>query len=135
MTTDAGMLVGLATHDVPRIGSLVWIAAPTFDAEPTREQVENIRSWRWPILFPLNDAIRRKIVKPVATVPVPTHLLPFPTMRSGNRRIGWTAFTEVAGVHRQLGPTEDRSLPIYKVVNDTRLREMVASGWRPECEW
>jgi hypothetical protein len=26
------------------------------------------------------------------------------------------------------------ALPIYKVVNDTRLKEMIVSGWRPEHE-
>jgi len=38
---------------------------------------------------------------------------------------------EKDGLRRRLGPTEDRSLPIYQVVNDTRLKEMIVSHWRP----
>jgi hypothetical protein len=132
---DSVLLVGLVTHDLPKIGSLVWIAAPTFDAQPTSEQVEQITAWRWPVLVPLAAAIRRRIASPIGTVPLPPALEPFPTMRSGNKKAGWTAFTEVGGVRHRLGSTNDPSLPIYKVVNDTRLKEMVVSGWRPEDEW
>jgi hypothetical protein len=135
MPSDAGFLVGLVTHDVPKIGSLIWIATPTFDEEPTLDRVEMITSWRWPVLFPLAAAIRRQIVTPIGVVPVPAALEPFPTLRSGNKKAGWSAFTEVGGIRRRLGPTHDPSLPIYKVVNDTRLREMIVSGWRPEDEW
>jgi len=135
MPCDAGFLVGLVTHDLPKVGSLVWIATPTFDDEPGRDAVEQITSWRWPVLLPLAAAIRRRIVTPIGMVDVPLALRPFPTMRSGNRSAGWNAFTEVDGVRHRLGATSDSSLPIYKVVNDTRLKEMVVSGWRPEDEW
>jgi hypothetical protein len=132
---DLGFAVGLMTHDVPRIGSLVWIAAPTFDEEPSLEQVLQLSRWRWPVLFPLTAAIRRKAVTPIGIVAVPRALQPFPTMRSGNKAMGWMAFTEISGIRQRLGPAKDPSLPIYKVVNDTRLKEMIVSGWRPEDEW
>lgn len=74
LPSDAGYIVGLVTHDVPKVGSLVWIATPTFDEEPTVEDVERIGSWRWPVLLPLE-----------AVVGVGEALLHFPTMRSGNR--------------------------------------------------
>jgi len=132
---DLGFAVGVVTHDVPKIGSLVWIAEPTFDDEPTLEQVQHINRWRWPVFFPLGAAIRRKIVTPIGVVPLPPALEPFPIMRSGNKSMGWMAFTEAEGVRQRLGPARDASLPIYKVVNDTRLKEMIVSGWRPEDEW
>jgi hypothetical protein len=58
------------THDVPRMGSLVWIAEPTFDEEPTIEQVQQIDQWRWPVFFPLSSALRRSIVTPIGVVPI-----------------------------------------------------------------
>ena len=132
---DLGFAVGVMTHDVPKVGSLVWIAEPTFDEEPTIEQVRHIDSWRWPVLFPLPAALRRGIVVPVGLIPLPPGLEQFPVLRSGNKSMGWIAFTEADGVRRRLGPATDPSLPIYKVVNDTRLKEMIVSGWRPEDEW
>jgi len=133
--SDAGYIVGVVTHDVPKVGSLVWIAKPTFAQQPTVDEVESIKSWRWPVLLPLEAAIRRHIVTPIGTVAVQKGLQQFPTMRSGNRKTGWVAFTEADGARRRLGPTNDPSLPIYQVVNDTRLKEMVVSGWRPEDVW
>jgi hypothetical protein len=135
LPSDAGYVVGIVTHHVPRVASLVWIAGPTFDDEPTVEDVRGIATWRWPVLLPLEVAIRRHVVNPIGMVPVDKALLAFPTMRSGNRKAGWTAFTEIGGVRRQLGSTKDRDLPIYQVVNDVRLKEMVVSGWRPDDVW
>lgn len=132
---DRGFAVGIATHDVPKVGTLVWIAEPTFDDEPTSEQARSISEWRWPVLFPLTAAIRRKIVTTIGVIPVPPGLARFPVMRSGNKRMGWIAFTREDGVSRRLGPATDPSLPIYKVVNDTSLKEKIVSDWRPEDEW
>jgi hypothetical protein len=135
LPSDAGYIVGIVTHDIPKVGSLVWIATQTFEEEPTIEEVRGIASWRWPVLLPLEAAIRRHLVSPIGMIEVKEALQPFPMMRSGNRKAGWIAFTEVDGVRQQLGPTDDKSLPIYQVVNDTRLKEMVVSGWRPEDVW
>lgn len=135
MPISGGHLVGLYTHDVPRIGSLVWIATPTFREEPTLDVVNSVEEWRWPALFPLAPALRRKLVRAIGVVPVPLRLQRFPTMRSGDKVIGWVAFTKRNGEDHLLGPTTDRSLPIYSLVNDTRLREMVETDWRPEERW
>jgi hypothetical protein len=132
MSTEVGFLVGLLTHDVSKVGSLVWVAKPTFDEKPTLEQTSEITEWRWPILFPLAAAIREDIVSPIGEVAIPKALQSFPTLRSGQRKIGWVAFTEIDGVRHTLGATTDPSLPIYQIVNDTRLRKMVVSDWRPD---
>lgn len=132
---DVGFAVGLMTIEVTRVGDLVWIAKPTFDQEPTVSDVEMIEKWRWPVFFPLGGALRRKIVTPIGIVGIPTALRSFPLMRSGNKRMGWMAFTEINGVRNRYGRTADPSLPIYKVVNDTRLKEMIVTGWMPESEW
>jgi hypothetical protein len=56
-------------------------------------------------------------------------------LRSGLKGRGWAAFTEINGERHRFGPTSDRSLPLYQIVNDTRLKEMIVSGWKPEQEW
>lgn len=91
--------------------------------------------WRWPVFFPLGAALRRGLVEAIGVIPVPPALEPFPTMRSGNKQAGWNAVTETGGVPRRHGPTNDPSLPIYQIVNDTLLKEMIVSNWRPEDEW
>ena len=135
MPVDDEYIVGLYTHDVPRIGPLVWIAEPTFKGPPTPDDVASIHDWRWPILFPLPAAIRRQVVTAIGIVPTPLKLARFPTMRGGDNVIGWVAFTLEGGEERLLGPTTDRSLPINYLVNDTALRDMIRADWRPEQVW
>lgn len=135
LVCDLGFAVGLMTHYVKRVGYLVWIAEPTFNEQPSLEDVAKIESWRWPVLFPLEAAVRRNLVTKIGFIPVPSSLEQFPTLRSGSRTTGWTAFTDIHGERRRLGPTSNPSLPIYKIVNDTALKEMIVSGWRPEQEW
>ena len=135
LVCDLGFAVGLMTHYVRRTGHLVWIAEPIFDQEPSLEDIEKIESWRWPIFFPLGAAVRRQLVTELGLIPVPSSLQAFPTLRSGSRSMGWTAFTEVNGERRRLGPASNPSIPIYKVVNDAALKEMIVSGWNPEQEW
>lgn len=136
LASDAGLIVGLVTHDRPPVGSLVWVAQPTFDGPPTLTEAQAIDRWRWPVFFPVATALRRRIVDSVGTVEVPAALTRFPVLRSGSRAAGWQAFTEDdAGTRLQLGPAADASVPVYQVVNDTRLREMIVSGWRPEKVW
>jgi hypothetical protein len=135
LVCDLGFAVGLMTHHVDRIGHLVWIAVPIFGQQPSPEDVVRIESWRWPVFFPLEAAVRRKIVTEIGMIPVPPFLQAFPILRSGSHATGWAAFTEVDGERRMLGPTKNRSLPIYKVVNDTRLKARIISGWSPEQQW
>jgi hypothetical protein len=131
---DLGFAVGIATHSIERIGQLVWIAEPTFDEEPTLDQVREIKDWRWPVFFPLDAAIRRRIVNSLGVVPVPAKLQKFPLLRSSTGR-GWKRVKFVDGSSRSAGPTKDASIPIYRIVNDTALKERIVSGWKPEEEW
>lgn len=132
---DLGFAVGLMTHHLPRTGHLLWIAEPTFAEEPGIQDVGQIRRWRWPVFFPLGAAIRRKLVSPIGVTTVPADLKPFPLMRSGSKGRGWILGKLVDGELEPAGPTSDPSLPIYQVVNDTRLKEMLVSNWRPEDVW
>jgi len=132
---DLGFAVGLVTHDVPRIGSLIWIAEPMFDEAPTLQDVGEIKRWRWPVFFPLSAAIRRKIVTPIGVVRIPADLQEFPLLRSRNGHGGWILVKFANGSSRPVGPATNPAIPRYSVVNDTRLKEMIVSGWSPQQEW
>jgi hypothetical protein len=135
MPTEVGHLVGIVTHAIPRLGSLVWIAEATFPTPPTAEDVAKIDSWRWPIFFLAATAVRRKLAARVGMVPVPPRLRAFPMLRGGASGMGWVAFTYVDGEERIFGRTTDRSLPVNHMVNPIALREMVETNWRPEDEF
>ncbi len=140
---DLGFAVGLMTHYVPRVrGELIWIAEPTFDEEPTVEDVERIDRWRWPVFFPLSVALHRKLVTRIGMVPIPRQLQPFPLLRNGDKKHGWRLVRLVQDANgslaisgRGLGQCKDPSVPIDGIVNDTRLKERIVSGWRPEDVW
>jgi hypothetical protein len=135
LVTDAGFAVGLVTHEIPRIGALVWIAEPTFDEEPSASDVLAIDRWRWCVFFPVKAAVWRKIVTPIAHIDIPKALQPFPAMRGGNKWAGWQMIVFEGRRSRPIGPATDPSVSIYQVVNDTRLKEMIVSGWRPADKW
>ena len=132
--SDAGFVVGLVTLDVPKIGSLIWIASPMFDDEPTLDAVQRIDRWRWCVFFPLAAALRRRAVDRIGVIPIPSSLENTP-LRSGDKRNGWRRVDFVDGVAVSRGPETDPSVSIYQVVNDTRLKEMIVSGWQPSEKW
>lgn len=111
------------------------MAEPVFDEEPGIQDVAHIRRWRWPVFFPLAAAIRRKLVNPIGVTSVPAGLTQFPVMRSGRKGHGWVLARLVDGKLEPTGPTSDPSLPIYQIVNDIRLKEMLVSDWRPRNVW
>ena len=116
------------------MGPLVWMAEPFFDEFPTIEQTKTISVWRWPVFFPLGAALHRKIVDRIGRIAIPDQLLRFPRLRAGGGRQPWRAYED--GQLDGLGPvTEDRSLPISMIVNDTLLKEMLVSDWRPVDRW
>jgi hypothetical protein len=134
---DRGYAVGLMTHHVNRLGHLIWMAEPFFDEAPTIEDVEAICQWRWPVFFPLGTAMHRKLATKIGQVEIPPALQAMPRFRSSNGRGGWN---EVVQEDQQLksrvvGATTDKSLPIYSVVNDTRLKEMLVTDSRPADRW
>jgi hypothetical protein len=137
ITCDRGFAVGLMTHHMERIGHLIWLAEPFFAEVPTVEDVEVIDSWRWPILFPLGAALHRKIATRIGQVQIPCALRAVPVFRGSNGRGGWNRVTldVERSASSRTGPTTDRSLPIYSVVNDTLLKEMLVTGWMPTDRW
>jgi hypothetical protein len=107
------------------------MAEPVFDFEPTVDDVNGIQHWRWPIIFPLAAALRRKIVTSIGSVPIPPTLDTSPVMRGGGGVLRWMALVFRNGEEHVLGPTTDLTLPPYQIVNDTALKELLVSNWRP----
>jgi hypothetical protein len=132
---DLGFAVGLMTHHRPKIGHLVWIAQPMFDDAPTVDDVAKIDQWRWPVFFPLGAALHRGIVTKIGDIAIPPTLQSWPLMRGGNRQMGWRLVNLAEPESLPLTTATDPTLPIYSIVNDTRLKEMIVSGWRPEDAW
>ena len=136
LVCELGFSVGVVTHRVPRLGAMVWVAEPVFENEPDAESVGRISGWRWPVLFPADAALRRRIIAPVAVIDVPRRMVALPLMRSGDGTRGWRRVRLAEdGSSTPMESTDDRALPIYQIVNDTRLREMIVSGWTPEQQW
>jgi hypothetical protein len=133
LVCDRGFAVGLMTHHRERIGHVIWMAEPFFDNEPTVEDVVAISEWRWPVFFPLGAALYRKIVTRIGQVDVPAGLRSPPTFRSRMGSAGWVAVNAVED--KRIGRTTDPCLPIYSVVNNTRLKEMLVANWRPADTW
>jgi hypothetical protein len=125
----------LVTHQLPTLGDLVWVAEPVLDDEPDVAAVEAIDRWRWPVFFPTGLALRRKLVSPIGVIEIPSGLIPIPRMRGGTRQMGWREIRFVDGSEQVVNVARDPSLPISQVVNDTRLKEMLVSGWRQEQDW
>jgi hypothetical protein len=79
----------------------------------------------------LAAALRRKIVTSIGSVPIPHTVDTSPVMRGGGGVLRWMALEFRDGEEHGLGPTTDLTLPIYRIVNDTALKELVVSNWRP----
>jgi len=90
---------------------------------------------RWPVFFPLGAAVHRGIVTRIGVVPIPRELQDWTVMRSGNRQMGWKMVYFDREQRLPLPKATDPKLPIYQVVNDTALKEMIVSDWRPEEQW
>ena len=132
---DRGFAIGLYTHKHQRMGALVWMAEDFWDKEPTANDVEQVFEWRWCVYFPLAGAVRRKLVYPIANVTIPEALIPFPVMRSRLGPGSWVVARNGESGPPPFEKTADRALSISSLVNDTRLKEMLVSDWRPSQRW
>jgi hypothetical protein len=137
LSCDRLVAVGIMTHHLERVGHLIWIAEPTFETTPDIDQAEAIDQWRWPVLFPLGAALRRRVVEQIGVIAVPPELRELPLLRSGDRRSGWRTVLDLgAPSGSRVGPPiTDPSVPIYQIVNDTMLRERIETGWSPKDIW
>lgn len=136
--TDLGFALGIMTHKhvlPPKYGALVWIADRCFDEPPSLEDLAGV-GWRWCVFFPLGTAANKHIVEIVGKVDVPEQLRNFPALRAGGINgiePRWVVYEQrdVDNSYRR-ATEDDFALNIEQIVNDTRLTEMIVSGWKPE---
>jgi hypothetical protein len=133
---SAGYAVGLVTHDDPRRGPFVWIAQPIFEHQPAIEDIRTIDNWRWPVGFPMSAALRQKDIRLIGKIEVPVAMRLMPAVRSRHPLTHVWHRIEFVGEDspRWRGPTEDRSLPIYQIVNGVTLRDLIESDY-PRNDW
>jgi hypothetical protein len=135
LCVTSGFAVDLTTHVTKRMGAFVWIAEPIFDEEPTEAEVTTVGAWRWPVWLPLGAMVRRKLVIPLGLVSIQPELRSYPIMRGGLGHQWKRAAVTEDGTTQILPGETDPSLPINQIVNDTRLKEMLVTGWRSEDHW
>ena len=131
---DKGFALGLYTHKDPKMGELVWVAHGFWAEEPTLEDVASA-SWAWCVFFPLAAALKRHLVFPIGQADIPSALAEFPIMRAGGKQQGWFLVRDGVMDNFTFEKATDPSVSPRILVNDTRLREMLVTGWSPENLW
>ena len=136
---DRGFAVGIVTHDFGKFGTLIWMAEPMFEEEPTVDDVLAIKEWRWPICFPVSGYLYRKVIIRIGIVPIPRKLKKVPIMRNEMGRHNWNLFkyigTDGDYKWKNIGVAKDPTVPVDMIVNDIALKELLVSDWRPEHWW
>lgn len=134
VVSSVGFTIGLHTHRDKLMGYLIWLSAKNYDEMPTLQDARQTSDWRWCVFYALGAAINRKIDIPLGQIDVPPPLARFPRMRSGGGPQPWHEYDDgdFAGPGRECA---DPTLPIRSTVNDTKLKEMIVSGWEPSDRW
>jgi hypothetical protein len=134
VVSDRGFVIGLHTHRDKQMGYLIWLSTRTYNECPTLHDARAVISWRWCVFYPLGAAINRSIDIPIGQIDVPVQLAAFPRMRAGGWLQPWFEYKDGKLVDLRR-PCTDPTLPIRMIVNDTRLKEMIVTDWRPEDDW
>jgi len=135
--TPSGLAYFQFTHKHQMYGALIRILPGLFKVRPTDFSEVVRHKEKFVTFFPLGAACNRKIVHIVANEDVPAWALPFPLFRSGTRGADGTVkvwWLWDGNREWKIGSlkTEQQSLPIRGVWNDTLLIERIVSGWKPE---
>jgi len=136
--TRKGLAYAQYTHQHDQFGGLLRIFDEILQTRPTEFSTLIKGLVRFSTFFPLRAAVRRGIFKVVAHADVAPHNRSFPLFRAGNadprtKRVAvwWLWDGEKAWRVGEL-TSEQRSLPIKSVWNDTMLVKRIEEGWTPE---
>ena len=141
--TKKGLAYAIYTHrhkTPPKFGALIRIFDLLYDKRPSDIQGIVCIAVRFATFFPLEAAVRKRIVEVVGHVDVPEHVRDFPVFRGGtvDPKTGKVAVWWLwdGDKSRRVGQLteEQRKLPIRGVWNDTFLKERIEEGWRPELD-
>lgn len=139
--TKKGLAYAQYTHfhsQPPRYGYLIRVLPGFFDQRP-KEFSEIVKSPSKIVkFFPLQAAVNKGIVIIVANEQIPIHAQKFPIFRTGiiepkTKKVRdwwfWDGNKEwkIGKITR-----DQKKMPIRGLVNDTKLIELIESGWAPE---
>jgi hypothetical protein len=135
----SGLAYAHYTHKHPQYGALLRVFSRKHAARPAKIADAVSGPPDFECFFPLEAAVRRRVVAVAGHVSIPEEARAFPTFRNGipdreGRVLAWWLWD---GEHeRRLGELTDdqRRLSILGTINDTLLIERVESGWRPEVD-
>jgi hypothetical protein len=137
--TRKGFAYAQLTHKLLSFGALLRVFEGFHRARPSSFEMVVRGPVQFETFFPLDTAVRRKIVKIVGREPVsePTE---FPLFRAAqaidpktNRILNWWLWDGEREWPLDRPLTEDeRRLSIRAVVNDTALVDRIETGWRAE---
>lgn len=139
--TAKGLAYAQYTHfhsRPPRYGNLIRVLPGFFNDRPSNFSKIVKAPTKFVKFFPLQAAINKGIVTIVANEPVPAHAQKFPIFRNGNIspetkkvRVWWFWDGEKSWKVGNI-TEEQRKMPILGLVNDTRLIDLIESGWTAE---
>lgn len=123
----------------PTMGPLIRVLPGLHEQVPDLGALAQRRESFW-LFFPLGSAVRRRIVRRVATAAIPDRARSMPLMRSpgpieDGRVVRWAIMNGgdiVRWVDRL--DSEERDLSERSIWNDTLLVERLQSGWSPR-DW
>jgi len=140
--TGKGLAYAQYTHEhatPPKYGSLLRILPGVYDSRPADLLRLLAEREQFLTFFPLRSELRRKDTRfvVIGNFSIPSFAQPFPTFRNGlpdgmGKVHVWWLWNGTG--ERRAGPLtpEIRALSDLGVVNDTRLIEMIETGWTPD---
>lgn len=141
IVTSKGLAYAQYTHEhssPPGYGSLIRVLPGFYDERP-RDFSELVKAkHRFVKFFPLRAAVREGIVTILANEPVPPEAKEFPIFRAGvadpktGKVKAWWFWDGEKSWKVGRITKKQRKMPIRGLVNDTKLVELIESGWTPE---
>jgi hypothetical protein len=138
ITTGGGFAYTQYTHKDAARGALLRVFNGIYV-----ERISDINLFyrlgvRFKIFFPLHESINRGIFKVIGNIDIPPDRIIFPTFRNGVRNPStgkvdtWFIWNGKEEWPVEKLSAEQRKYSLEWIVNDTRLVELIETGWRPE---
>lgn len=136
--TKKGLVYAQYTHKHKLMGDLIHVFTKEFKTCPDNLAAIINGDIRFTIFFPLQVAVKQKIVKVIANLKVPEHLKKFPVFKNGTVNpdtkkvdVWWLWDGEKEWKIGKLNK-EQRYYPMQAIWNDTLLIERIENEWRSE---
>jgi hypothetical protein len=141
LRTGKGLAYFQCMRYVPQWGTMIRVLPGFFQERPSTFAALTLQPERFITFFPVDFALKKKVVENVGPAPLPPAAQAFPMFRAAGLRdrdgkvmkwFLWNGGEEA----KPIGSLSDemRSLPLRQVLNDTALIERIESGWLPEHE-